>query len=1161
MDEATNNIKTSQSGTCGESLLHLSHLNHVELQALAVKKSQQTFLSAHWNAEITLQLHPYRKGDNYTALFSQDPKDIDICSCFDGNNGCTERLYFSPKAYPPVTVDDSSDTIAEKLKAVESFIKTKAKDAGSPVSVGKSRVTFKKSGEKKLGDLFKEYVCAHSNSNSMRGGGHGEEEICIEVAVPDDKYRETNLVNNVKGQAVRKGSGRGAKGLHRRRNKALRGKKPCPFKFRVKVDEYGFYITLFRNCGCSVHEAHPKFDPNFIPTHLSSLTQEEREDAQYVHQATLNNGCGREFMKAKFGKYIPANQISYLNSTSQKKGLSEFDQLLDQFENCPKTSYTVLLSAKNDSTGEVEVLTTTKILGEVTQESALLLDSERNKLFAVPENKECGTEDDQGLSAIDMDDAQVPSNTAVFGEVTIESANPLDVEKNRQLLPVAENAVNQRKSRGIQDEEQVFHCIAWAHQDMLRYFLLNPEVVTFDVTSHTNCSGFHHLSFSCRTSIDKQVLFCRVWIPDQRRVSFRYVFRVALPKILPKHVLARVMFLMCDGDPQQNSELRNALPLLFPKAFIALCVYHLVNMGWNRRVCSAKFNSKRSKHSDAWMTFTKQVHAWLYSFARPGYCVSQEEYEISKYMLILCLTSNHALKVAAGKEHLIQSVVSFVRGYVFPYERFYLFHLRQDRFHMNVMCSSAQEGLHNGLKSHASAVKATMQLHTAAEALSVQDDSKAAELDLMVGSDFRHRDKSSWSQLPTSKHVLTYAEGLLLQSSKQAKLYKVRRIGPNLFQVVYVGKGCDDAFVRRYIDNWKLDEEEMSAETSEISTETSELMIDADVPSEETTANLKEGDEEEYQDDLFRKCSIPLFNRAHTVDLNSKCTTCDCNHFLRAGYFCPHMGATADAVFESSGNTFKGFDQDSVSVRWWTDYMYYGYRTVDSYEEEDLVKIFHHLAKNDLRGPKFPFEIPSSMPILPRVEDLPAMERIKNYPAASIKVMLKDFGEQFDGHFSTTQHSESSQKLDDLLRDDTIPLESIQSIRHSCSTPAFEKILDDANRVSANDVESVITGDCSSHREALYPPFNELVSLLDQERDPEMSRWAEAQFKSIIDSLHNRIQSKKKGDPSSSSTALPAESTVAKSSSTNTKKRPFVSITSSKHVGPGRVKVSGNSKY
>ena len=446
MDEANSTTKITLPGECDETLLHLSHLTDVQLQALAVQKGKQSYLSAHWNAHIFLPLHPLGRGDE-TALLCQDPEDIDLCSYLDGNAGFAKKLYFSPKTYPPITEEDSDVTITEKFDAVDALIKSKAKDAGSPVVIGQSKMKFAKSTKKK-GDLFRVYLCGHCNSNGMRGGAVAEKIRVEKVAVPDDKYRETNLVNNVKGKARRTGSGRGAKGLHRRRNKALRD-KACPFRFRLRVDNYGFFITLFGDCGSSLHEGHPRFDPNFIPTQLSSLIQEERKDAQYVLNATMNNGCGREFMKAKFNKYLPTNQIAYLNSFCKEDKLDQFQSLFDMFEKSDKIRYNLLWTAKKDSTNDdVQVLSTTKVLGKVTQESALLQDNEKNQLFAVSENNDSTN-----------DDVQATSTTKVSAKVTHESSLLQD-EGKKALLPVAENAIKQRKSRGIKDEEQVFHCIA-----------------------------------------------------------------------------------------------------------------------------------------------------------------------------------------------------------------------------------------------------------------------------------------------------------------------------------------------------------------------------------------------------------------------------------------------------------------------------------------------------------------------------------------------------------------------------------------------------------------------------------------------------------------------------------------------------------------------------
>jgi len=142
----------------------------------------------------------------------------------------------------------------------------------------------------------------------------------------------------------------------------------------------------------------------------------------------------------------------------------------------------------------------------------------------------------------------------------------------------------------------------------------------------------------------------------------------------------------------------------------------------------------------------------------------------------------------------------------------------------------------------------------------------------------------------------------------------------------------------------------------------------------------EDGDEEDFlHDDVFSQACCPLFSRAYTVDLNKKCSTCECCHFDHAGYPCPHMNACAAiAVCEAQDVKFNGFGQDSVKVRWWTDYLYWGYRSPQSSEEEELVKLFHHLANNDVRGPKFHYDIPSSMPIMEPVAPLPATERIKN---------------------------------------------------------------------------------------------------------------------------------------------------------------------------------------
>jgi hypothetical protein len=578
-----------------------------------------------------------------------------LCSFLDGNNGDFQKLYICPKKCPPITPNDDQDTRDKKLRAIDSLIKTMAQNAGSLVVISRSSTnSFKK--------FHRLYLCEQCNDNNARKISSTEREHVEEFEAKDDEqdmlnqdavYRQSHLVNNIKN-GRRQGSGRGGKGLKRRRNTVLRSsEKCCPFRFNLKVDSVAFFISLFNGCGSSYHVEHPRFDPEFVSMQLSSLTQEEVDDVMHVNNATVSSAACREFTSAKFDKYLPISQIRYLNSLQDEGICDEYEGVLAAFAESDQIRFNALYSTKENSK-DVEI-TSTKILGEVTNEAALLEGDER----------EC-------------------------------------------LRPVAESAIEQRKARGL-DEEQVFHCIAWTHEKVLRYFLLCPEVVTFDVTSHTNKNGFHLLTFSCRTSVDKQVVFCRVWLPDQRRVSFRYVFQEALPKILPKHVLSRVCFLICDGDAQQNLELRIAAKHLCPNATIGGCSFHMFHNGWNRHVCIVNWKNSRKP---AWTAFVRRIHSWMYSWTRPSYCQTQEEYELSKHLFMECLTSKHALKMAGNNEFTISSAIAFIKRYVFPNEELFLFHSRKNIFNLCVATTSAHEGTNHGLKSHAAAVKATHALNT-----------------------------------------------------------------------------------------------------------------------------------------------------------------------------------------------------------------------------------------------------------------------------------------------------------------------------------------------------------------------------------------------------------------------------------------------------------------
>ena len=141
-----------------------------------------------------------------------------------------------------------------------------------------------------------------------------------------------------------------------------------------------------------------------------------------------------------------------------------------------------------------------------------------------------------------------------------------------QLVKMQKPLVSPKR---ITKEQYLFISIAWIILPAFRFFKLCPEVIWCDVTSHSNNKGFNLLTFSCHTSVDKQVVFLWFWIPNEQRISFRWVFQYAIPILVPKWLRERVKLITKDVDPQQRNEVIYALKLVFPNAIEAGCGWRI----------------------------------------------------------------------------------------------------------------------------------------------------------------------------------------------------------------------------------------------------------------------------------------------------------------------------------------------------------------------------------------------------------------------------------------------------------------------------------------------------------------------------------------------------------------------------------------------------------
>ena len=190
-------------------------------------------------------------------------------------------------------------------------------------------------------------------------------------------------------------------------------------------------------------------------------------------ESTCNKAAGRKYVFKKFGWFVDSLKSAYINCKSNGKlPLDDgIQSLLQNFQDSEKVADTTLCDIPID---EFTSGTTKKL--------------HYNK-----------------LAASSLHDYVTISNTKDCESGTILNENILDIPS---LAPIHEIAQKSRKERSIFRLQYLFILIAWIFLPSFRFFKLCPEVIWCDVTSHSNNKGFSVMTFSCRTSINTQVVLC-----------------------------------------------------------------------------------------------------------------------------------------------------------------------------------------------------------------------------------------------------------------------------------------------------------------------------------------------------------------------------------------------------------------------------------------------------------------------------------------------------------------------------------------------------------------------------------------------------------------------------------------------------------------------------
>ena len=130
--------------------------------------------------------------------------------------------------------------------------------------------------------------------------------------------------------------------------------------------------------------------------------------------------------------------------------------------------------------------------------------------------------------------------------------------------------------------------------------------------------------------------------------------------------------IMKDNDPQQRNEILIALQNIFPNAVEGGCGYHIVEGSY---IVHGKISMYMlmKKNRPRWLSIIRSIKKYVYSFMRPGYVEDEEEYKISKYILLQYVCSSTVYTAAEGNLFMIVKLLKWLRGYVFVHEQLYLY--------------------------------------------------------------------------------------------------------------------------------------------------------------------------------------------------------------------------------------------------------------------------------------------------------------------------------------------------------------------------------------------------------------------------------------------------------------------------------------------------------
>jgi hypothetical protein len=254
--------------------------------------------------------------------------------------------------------------------------------------------------------------------------------------------------------------------------------------------------------------------------------------------------------------------------------------------------------------------------------------------------------------------------------------------------------------------------------------------------------------------------------------------------------LKRIKIIVTNGDSQEIGQLDDAINPFFPNAYRIRCSWHIIDRGWHKKVkvalrgkshkkrALASFDKPRQKAAPLTelIKTARTIYRWMFSWAQPLYCKTEEAYFLSKALFMKFVASRQVREVLGLG--VGNAIIKFARESVIL-------------FHLETHTNCGHEGTNNGMKHCATPVMPQNCLDRAVQTLHLNATMKAGNKSIDVCH--KSNSKKSWSDSPTSQYGTDPCESMLQTEWRLSTTWTPHRVSQYRWLLIHsANEACSD---------------------------------------------------------------------------------------------------------------------------------------------------------------------------------------------------------------------------------------------------------------------------------------------------------------------------------------------------------------------------------